>query len=122
MHLLLFSTPLQEGKRHGVGVKVYADGSTFNGFWQDGRKHGVGVFRPAKTERDKERERNPRFGRNGSVRLPASTNMQSNDSSANLQALETDSMQQMLEAPNACPPPPGMLSRRVPAVKGQPVL
>jgi len=38
---------LQDGKREGIGVKRYADGSTFDGFWKDGKKHGVGVFRPA---------------------------------------------------------------------------
>lgn len=37
----------QEGKRDGIGVKRYADGSTFDGFWKEGKKHGVGVFRPA---------------------------------------------------------------------------
>jgi hypothetical protein len=40
----------QEGKRVGVGIKVYVDGSTFNGFWRDGRKHGVGVFRSAQAD------------------------------------------------------------------------
>lgn len=34
-----------------MGVKKYADGSTFEGFWRDGRKHGVGVFRPAEPEK-----------------------------------------------------------------------
>lgn len=40
----------QDGKRDGVGMKLYADGSSFNGFWRDGKKHGVGVFRPPRPE------------------------------------------------------------------------
>ncbi len=36
----------QDGKRDGIGVKRYVDGSTFDGFWKDGKKHGIGVFRP----------------------------------------------------------------------------
>ena len=42
--------PMQEGRRDGVGNKLYADGSSFNGFWRDGQKHGVGVFRPPRPE------------------------------------------------------------------------
>ena len=38
---------LKDGKRDGIGVKRYVDGSTFDGFWKEGKKHGVGVFRPA---------------------------------------------------------------------------
>ena len=33
----------QDGREHGVGALVEADGSTFYGFWQDGRLHGEGV-------------------------------------------------------------------------------
>jgi 1-phosphatidylinositol-4-phosphate 5-kinase len=38
----------QDGKRNGIGLKCYADGSTFEGFWREGNKHGVGVFRPVR--------------------------------------------------------------------------
>ncbi len=38
--------PCQDGQRDGVGVKVYVDGSTFDGFWRDGKKNGVGLFHP----------------------------------------------------------------------------
>eukprot|EP00967_Tisochrysis_lutea_P040469 scaffold48636_cov21-Tisochrysis_lutea.AAC.2 len=41
------AAPAQDGRREGIGVKRYADGSTFDGFWKNGKKHGVGVFRPA---------------------------------------------------------------------------
>lgn len=107
----------QDGKRHGVGVKAYADGSTFNGFWQDGNKHGVGVFRPAKSEKDKDKEKEKhgalgsmgRMGRTGSGRLVTSASMPPSESSQNLQSLETNSVQ-----PGGCEaggstlsPPPG---------------
>lgn len=39
---------LQDGTRDGIGIKTYADGSVYEGFWRAGRKHGIGVFRPAK--------------------------------------------------------------------------
>ncbi|PNG98958.1 hypothetical protein TSOC_015272, partial [Tetrabaena socialis] len=48
-----------DGKRDGVGVKMYADGSTFHGIWRDGKKHGVGVFKPAPKEKEKERGSKP---------------------------------------------------------------
>lgn len=44
------TTYIQDGKRDGVGVKMYADGSTFHGIWRDGMKNGVGVFKPAAKE------------------------------------------------------------------------
>lgn len=45
---------LQDGKRDGVGVKMYGDGSTFHGIWREGKKHGVGVFKPATKDREKD--------------------------------------------------------------------
>ncbi len=33
----------KDGREHGVGTLVEADGSTFYGFWVDGRLHGEGV-------------------------------------------------------------------------------
>lgn len=38
---------LQDGRREGIGIKTYVDGSMYDGFWRKGKKHGLGVFRPA---------------------------------------------------------------------------
>jgi hypothetical protein len=44
------SVILQDGRRDGIGIKTYADGSMYDGFWRAGKKHGLGVFRPAPPE------------------------------------------------------------------------
>ena len=33
----------QDGKQHGAGTAVAADGSSFYGTWQNGKRHGEGV-------------------------------------------------------------------------------
>ena len=40
----------KEGQEDGIGIFTWADGSTYNGFWQGGLKAGVGVYRPASTD------------------------------------------------------------------------
>ena len=35
----------KEGQEDGIGIFTWADGSTYNGFWQGGLKAGVGVYR-----------------------------------------------------------------------------
>ena len=58
--LLLLCTPLllQDGRRDGIGIKTYADGSMYDGFWRAGKKHGLGVFRPAPEETGSRRHSN----------------------------------------------------------------
>ena len=34
----------KNGERHGKGKLIWADGSTYDGFWQDDVRHGVGIF------------------------------------------------------------------------------
>jgi 1-phosphatidylinositol-4-phosphate 5-kinase len=41
---------LQDGRRDGIGIKTYEDGSMYDGFWQDGKKHGLGAYRPPPPE------------------------------------------------------------------------
>lgn len=72
---------VQDGKREGVGVKKYADGATFEGFWRDGKKHGIGVFRPARRESDKRASRSsvilpPMTGKELSTRPCATESVQ----------------------------------------------
>lgn len=49
---------LQDGRRDGIGIKTYADGSMYDGFWRAGKKHGLGVFRPAPEETSSRRHSN----------------------------------------------------------------
>lgn len=48
----------QDGRRDGIGIKTYADGSMYDGFWKAGKKHGLGVFRPAPEETGSRRHSN----------------------------------------------------------------
>lgn len=49
---------LQDGRREGIGIKTYVDGSMYDGFWKSGKKHGLGVFRPAPEESNSRRNTN----------------------------------------------------------------
>lgn len=46
---------MQDGRREGIGIKTYMDGSMYDGFWRAGKKHGLGVFRPAIEENNSRR-------------------------------------------------------------------
>jgi hypothetical protein len=48
----------QDGRREGIGIKTYVDGSMYDGFWRAGKKHGLGVFRPAPEEPNSRRHSN----------------------------------------------------------------
>lgn len=45
MRSTLACNPSQDGQRNGIGVKTYADGSMYDGFWSNNKKHGLGVYR-----------------------------------------------------------------------------
>jgi hypothetical protein len=48
----------QDGRREGIGIKTYVDGSMYDGFWRAGKKHGLGVFRPAPEDPNSRRHSN----------------------------------------------------------------
>lgn len=57
-HLTLGRCDEQDGRREGIGIKTYVDGSMYDGFWRSGKKHGLGVFRPAPEEPNSRRHSN----------------------------------------------------------------
>ena len=41
----LYTGSLIEGIRHGYGVLVYPDGSSYNGYWENDKEHGEGSLK-----------------------------------------------------------------------------
>ena len=39
-----YQGPMLNGKRHGVGLQTYSDGSKYKGEWEMGLRHGKGIF------------------------------------------------------------------------------